>query len=143
MLTNREVKRILNERKELRGNVQWRSYPSRRGNKLRLEKEVIVPSMGIKLRLIGLIVPGIKMNLTLLYESYPIARLNTGPAHRNPDGTEVHGPHKHLWREEYGDRYAYPVKNISVENPDEAFFEFLKECKIELLGSYSRSLPLF
>jgi hypothetical protein len=39
-----------------------------------------------------------------------LVRLDIGGApHRNPDGTEIACPHLHLYREGYGDKWAYPV----------------------------------
>lgn len=39
-----------------------------------------------------------------------LARLDFGgPPHRNPDGAEIACPHLHLYREGYGDKWAYPA----------------------------------
>lgn len=39
-----------------------------------------------------------------------LARLDlNGAPHRNPDGEEIECPHLHLYREGYGDKWAYPV----------------------------------
>lgn len=39
-----------------------------------------------------------------------LARLDfDGPGHRNPDDEEIASPHLHLYREGYGDKWAYPV----------------------------------
>lgn len=39
-----------------------------------------------------------------------LVRLDFGGApHRNPDGQEVGSPHLHLYREGYGDKWAYAV----------------------------------
>lgn len=47
--------------------------------------------------------------------SIVLARLDLGGApHRNPDGEELPCPHLHLYREGYGDKWAFPV-------PPEAF----------------------
>lgn len=44
-----------------------------------------------------------------------LARLDlNGAPHRNPDGEEIDCPHLHLYREGYGDKWAYPL-------PDGAF----------------------
>ena len=32
-----------------------------------------------------------------------------GPPHRNPDGEEISTPHVHVYREGYGDKWAFPV----------------------------------
>lgn len=39
-----------------------------------------------------------------------LARLDFGGApHRNPDGEEIGSPHLHLYREGFGDKWAFPV----------------------------------
>ena len=39
-----------------------------------------------------------------------LARLDFGGApHRNPDGEEVGSPHLHIYREGFGDKWAYPL----------------------------------
>ena len=39
-----------------------------------------------------------------------LARLDFGGSpHRNPDGEEIGSPHPHLYREEFGDKWAFPV----------------------------------
>jgi hypothetical protein len=41
-----------------------------------------------------------------------LARLDLdGPPHRNPDGEIVLCPHLHLYREGFGDKWAYPAPN--------------------------------
>lgn len=32
-----------------------------------------------------------------------------GPPHRNPDGQEIGTPHIHIYREGYGDKWAFPI----------------------------------
>lgn len=39
-----------------------------------------------------------------------LVRLDLGGApHRNPDGQELRAPHLHLYREGYGDKWAFPI----------------------------------
>jgi hypothetical protein len=39
-----------------------------------------------------------------------LVRLDFGGApHRNPDGCEIASPHIHLYRENYGDKWAFPI----------------------------------
>ena len=39
-----------------------------------------------------------------------LARLDFGGApHRNPDGEEIASPHLHVYREGFGDKWAFPV----------------------------------
>lgn len=39
-----------------------------------------------------------------------LLRLDIGSApHRNPDGQEISSPHLHIYKEGYGDKFAYPL----------------------------------
>jgi len=63
-----------------------------------------------------------------------LARLDFGGApHRNPDGEEVGSPHLHLYREGYGDKWAYPVpidRFADVEDAWRLLEDFLSYCNI-------------
>src|SRR5262249_31185689 len=46
-----------------------------------------------------------------------LARLDFGgPPHRNPDDAEIPCPHLHLYKEGYGDRWAFPIPAASFSN---------------------------
>ena len=63
-----------------------------------------------------------------------LARLDFGGApHRNPDGKEVGSPHLHLYREGFGDKWAFPVPAFSFSNFDDAWRmleDFMRFCNI-------------
>ena len=63
-----------------------------------------------------------------------LARLDFGGApHRNPDGEEVGSPHLHLYREGYGDRWAYPVPGSdfpSLDDPWQTLTDFMRFCNV-------------
>lgn len=65
-----------------------------------------------------------------------LARLDYGGApHRNPDGEEVGGTHLHLYREGYGDKWAYPVDLeifSDTSNAMNTLSEFMGFCNITL-----------
>jgi hypothetical protein len=52
-----------------------------------------------------------------------------GSAHRNPDDSEIESPHLHLYREGYGDKWAFPL-------PDGTFTD--RENLMNLLGDFMR-----
>jgi len=62
-----------------------------------------------------------------------LARLDLGgPPHRNPDGEEIVCPHLHLYREGYGDKWAYALTNYFT-NPSDIWLtleEFMNYCNI-------------
>ena len=63
-----------------------------------------------------------------------LARLDFGGSpHRNPDGEEIGSPHLHIYREGYGDKWAYPVTDDQFSNVDDpwvALNDFMKFCNI-------------
>ena len=62
-----------------------------------------------------------------------LARLDLGgPPHCNPDEEEVPCPHLHLYREGFGDRWAYPLSG-HFTNPADIWLtleEFMDYCNI-------------
>lgn len=63
-----------------------------------------------------------------------LARLDIGGArHRNPDGEYVDCPHLHIYREGYGDKWAYalPQAFAGCTSPEDYFFAFLDWCNVE------------
>jgi hypothetical protein len=63
-----------------------------------------------------------------------LARLDFGgPPHRNPNGEELPCPHLHLYREDYGDKWAYPVPSASFPNLDnlwQTLHDFMDYCHV-------------
>ncbi|MCY4290962.1 MAG: hypothetical protein OXC72_04280 [Roseovarius sp.] len=63
-----------------------------------------------------------------------LARLDFGGApHRNPDGKEIDIPHLHLYREGFGDKYAFPVPPDKFSNPSDPWLtleDFMRFCNI-------------
>ena len=56
-----------------------------------------------------------------------------GPPHRNPDGEEILCPHLHIYREGYGDKWAYPASPTQYPNTQDLFatFEaFMRNCNV-------------
>ncbi|MCY4100756.1 MAG: hypothetical protein OXF46_07525 [Rhodobacteraceae bacterium] len=63
-----------------------------------------------------------------------LARLDFGSApHRNPDGEEIDTPHMHLYREGFGDKWAFPVpsdKFSNLSDPKITLEDFMRFCNI-------------
>lgn len=62
-----------------------------------------------------------------------LARLDFAAPHRNPDGTEIDVPHLHLYREGFGDRWAFPVPRGMLSEPGSArqvLQDFMAYCHI-------------
>lgn len=78
----------------------------------------------------------------LLYKSSKVVRRWDTTPHRNPNGEMITGPHKHKWHPQYEDARAYPVDDVTTEDVDDAFFDFLDEENIDLIGNYTRQAAL-
>ena len=53
--------------------------------------------------------------------------------HTNPDGVTFDGPHVHLFREGYDDKFAFPVSDIGVtvgEGMDVVLMKLLRYCNV-------------
>ena len=63
-----------------------------------------------------------------------LLRLDIGSKpHRNPDGEEVPAPHLHIYREGYGDKWAYPIPKGDFREPTDVFQtleDFMDYCYI-------------
>ena len=76
-------------------------------------------------------------------ESIVLARLDLGARHKNPDGEEIGAPHIHIYKEGYGDKFAYKLPEGMLKDPDDAWqclLDFLKYCNIEELTNIKRGL---
>jgi hypothetical protein len=66
-------------------------------------------------------------------EVVTLVRLDFGGApHRNPDESEVPSPHLHIYKEGYGDRWAYPVPSSFTNTSDlrKTLDEFMTYCNV-------------
>lgn len=73
-----------------------------------------------------------------------LARIDFGgPAHRNPDEQEIPSPHVHLYREGYGDRWAYPIASENFTQPTDhwqTLVDFMRFCNITRPPEFERGL---
>jgi hypothetical protein len=56
-----------------------------------------------------------------------------GPPHCNPDGAEITCPHLHVYREGYGDKWAYPAPSDRYPDTRDLFSTlaaFMQDCNI-------------
>ena len=55
-----------------------------------------------------------------------------GPPHRNPDGVEIETPHIHVYREGYGDKWAFPLPAEFRDVADlwTTLDDFLRHCNV-------------
>jgi hypothetical protein len=56
-----------------------------------------------------------------------------GPPHRNPDGAEIPCPHLHIYREGFGDKWAFPAPLERYVDTSDLFATlevFMRDCNI-------------
>jgi len=66
-----------------------------------------------------------------------------GAPHRNPDGIEVPGTHIHLYREGYGDKWAYsvdPEKFPHLNDLWQTLHDFMNFCNVQKIPIVDRGL---
>lgn len=66
-----------------------------------------------------------------------------GPPHRNPDGEEIPCPHLHIYREDFGDKWAIPAPLPAYANPLDLFstFEaFMRQCNVVVPSQIQKAL---
>ena len=73
-----------------------------------------------------------------------LARVDIGGApHRNPDDEEIACPHLHIYREGYGDRWAYALPADSFKNPLyhwQTLIDFMRYCNVTRPPEFDRGL---
>jgi len=72
-----------------------------------------------------------------------LARLDfEGAPHRNPDDKEIPCPHLHVYREGYGDKWAYPLPAIfsDVDDKWKLLRDFMDYCNIVRPPLFNRGL---
>jgi hypothetical protein len=75
--------------------------------------------------------------------SLVLARLDFNSPHRNPDDNEVGVPHLHLYREGFGDKWAFDVPADLLKNPSDAWqvlVDFMGYCSIVQPPTITRGL---
>lgn len=66
-----------------------------------------------------------------------------GPPHRNPDGQEFPCPHLHLYKEGFGDKWAYPLPERTFSNLNDSLTtiqEFMAYCNVKRIPTFKRGL---
>jgi len=73
-----------------------------------------------------------------------LARLDFGGApHRNPDGEEINSPHLHVYREGFGDKWAFPVPRDDFPRLADAWAtleDFMRFCNVVKQPNIERGL---
>lgn len=73
-----------------------------------------------------------------------LLRYDSGGRHTNPDGETFDGPHVHLFKEGFRDKFAYPVSKVGVEDSDNletVFNKLMHFCNVRRIPSIK--VPMF
>ena len=79
------------------------------------------------------------------HQTICLIRLDTDGRHTNPDGVVISGPHLHLYRDGYDDKFAFPVENAGIKDPTNmgnSIREFLEFCNIRNIPPIQKSTYL-
>ena len=79
-----------------------------------------------------------KLSYTIIHRGMGrIYGLDMGADHRNPDGNYVGEPHKHYWRQDSRDKWAYVPEEITEpwDRPLEVWVQFCAEAKLQHSGT--------
>jgi len=74
-----------------------------------------------------------------------LLRLDTIGRHTNPDGTLFDGPHIHIYRDGYDDKFAFPIETVGIKDPTNicnTIKEFLEFCNIRNIPPIQNSTYL-
>lgn len=133
MVTEAEARRLIDEPKVIGMNLSWK----RAGQGFRPEAKVLCLDSDEILSLRGF-VGKTNRSFALLYRNTPIRKYTVHAFHRDPKTKEVvRQPHKHTWDDEWKDGRVYIPDDIRIGNANEELMDFLRECNIELRGSYT------
>jgi hypothetical protein len=76
-------------------------------------------------------------------EAIILVRLDLGSPHRNPDGEEIGVPHIHLYKEGYGDKWAYALPQGIFKDLNDSWqtlIDFMRYCNIVQFPNFKRGL---
>lgn len=66
-------------------------------------------------------------------QSIILLRYDNGGRHTNPDGRSFNGPHVHIFREGYNDKFAFPISDLNIDESnsiDEVLENLLQFCNV-------------
>lgn len=70
-------------------------------------------------------------------QTLAVFRFDSFGTHTNPDGEKLTGFHVHLYKEGFGDKFAYPASKFGIEETDPmevVLQKFLVYCKVKMIG---------
>ena len=137
MISQQEFEIILDDKtKQIVGNLTW-TQSKDRSPALRIRADV-TSQTGYQLFVAGLYnqFAGKLSYAIIAPGTGRIYALDLGSDHRNPDGIRVGEKHKHRWREDFREKFAYVPIDITGpwDQPLEVWSQFCAEAKLEHSG---------
>lgn len=144
-LTEQEAERILQDRKRITEDVQWRKADE---GEFWLKCELDVENSlkaNLKLHLNWNVEePSLFSFSLILSNAYRIRGLDFNGSHmnRHSDTTRwMAETHKHKWTDLCRDSFAYTPRDITADGIQEVFRQFCAECNIQFSGRFSSAPP--
>ncbi|TSA27051.1 MAG: hypothetical protein D4R67_06730, partial [Bacteroidetes bacterium] len=72
-----------------------------------------------------------------------LLRYDAKGRHANPDGENFDGPHVHIYKEGFDDKFAYPASDIGIEESDDmetVLVKFLRYCNVKSIPSIQTTM---
>lgn len=72
-----------------------------------------------------------------------LLRYDNGGRHTNPDGVKFDGPHVHLYREGYDDKFAFPISDLAIDLTDDMAIvlqKILRFCNVQSIPAIDTGL---
>ena len=138
MINQQEFEIIINDdTKEITGNLVWESNQD--GSPALRIKANVISQAGYPLFVAGIYNDSAcKLSYAIIHRGTGrIYALDLGSDHRNPDGTRMGEMHKHCWRENFREKYAYIPKDITApwHEPVKVWTQFCVEAKLKHSGT--------
>jgi len=136
-ITREEAEQVIETAKIITEELTWNRYIRRRNEAWKLSVSFQTEN-GDMLKLIGNISDN--YSFALIYKGKPIRKYTVHTSAHTDPKTEIkyQEPHKHTWDDQFEDKCCYIPDDISLTDINDAFLDFIKECKIDLQSNYNR-----
>lgn len=82
----------------------------------------------------------IRLNFRSKNKQIVLARVDSQKQHFNPDGTKITGPHLHLYKEGYAEKWATPINWYNIGSPIDTLTRFLEVINTRFPNGYAEDL---
>lgn len=82
----------------------------------------------------------VRLNFRTKKNNVILARVDSQNQHHNPDGSIIRGPHLHLYKEGFGEKYAEPISWYDHQSPINTLANFLSVINTHFPNGFSEDL---